>query len=129
MVTLGAVGPAGPAGPAGPLPSPYSVDSGFFLVDEAVQQAAVSISCHPEDIAVGGMWFAYPTETTFFSGGGSSWNGYHATLNNSESEFSVRVIVSCLDFSEPLHSGSRDSAICDYDASDPGDYRCSPADH
>ena len=124
MLTLGATNAAAT------VPSSYSVDTDFFWVDDAVQRAVIGVHCHPGDFAVGGAWFASPEDSTVFVGGGSGGRGgYFATLANSVSEFGVRVIASCLDFSEPLHREGSEFAICNYDPEDPGDYDCYPGEH
>lgn len=124
MLTLGE------ASPTPMMPSSYSVDTDFFLVDDAIQRAHVGVHCHPGDFVVGGVWFASPEESTVFLGGGSAGRGgYTAILKNSQSTFGVRVIASCLDFSPPLHSNTTDYVICNYDPLDAGDYDCYPNDH
>lgn len=126
MLTIGAEGPAGPAGPA---PAVYRVYSGDLNIPENTM-TAVRIHCHFGDVAIGGSYFLNPADSTRLFGGTNSRN-YEGSFINPNSDYSVRVDVTCLDFSEPLHTPNHgvEAADCDVEGGVPIGIDCLPPDH
>jgi len=129
MVTLGAEGPPGPPGAPGPAPGVYRVYSRDLNIPENLE-AAVRIHCHFGDVAIGGSYSLNPADSTRVRGGTSARN-YWGSFINSLSDYSIFVDVTCLDFSEPLHTPNHglEAADCDVEGGVPVGIDCLPPDH
>ncbi len=136
MLTLGAEGPPGPPGPPGPAgaagatPGVYTVYSGDLHMP-ANLGAAARVHCHFGDVAIGGSYTLNPEDSTRVSGGTNSRN-HEGSFINPLSDYSVRMDVTCLDFSEPRHAPNFGTKAADCDVEDgpsPVGIDCSPPDH
>lgn len=130
MLTLGAEGPPEPPGPAGTAPGVYTVYSSDLNMP-ANLGAAVRVHCHFGDVAIGGSYTLNPADSTRVRGGTNSRN-YEGSFINPLSDYSVRMDVTCLDFSEPRHTPNfgLEAADCDFeDGPSPVGIDCLPPDH
>jgi hypothetical protein len=125
MVTLGA---AGPPGSAGPIPAVYFVYTDDDLEISENTQASVRIFCHHGDVTIGGWFWKNPENTTRLYGG-TGTQDYWGTFVNTQSDYSLRFVVNCLDFTEPRHSNTGEAADCDFEEGLPLGVDCLPPEH